>query len=120
MYIFPSGPFYSLEQLSGLFFRENRAAVMAFLASGPKNMGIRKELTTKGIYLSGDVIKLLGNELDNIQLTALGSLTHEGLLRGTAKQFLASIDGLTVLSQHEELNLILSLGPYTIEKRRFS
>ncbi len=107
----PDGNFFSLEQLNGLFFQMNKPAIMSYLLTEAPRGGIMRDLNTKSIYLSTDIVSGIGEETQNAQLGALAVFAREGKLSNSTS-FLSKVDGLTPLSHLDEINLVLNIAPY--------
>ncbi|KAJ3276183.1 hypothetical protein HDV01_005631 [Terramyces sp. JEL0728] len=112
IFTFPSGTFFTSDALNLLFFKT--ASVVRHLSS--IQSVVYQDVQTKTIYIPSEALKQIAETIGNLQLGALAKISADDVVKGGAKLFLSSLDGL-VLHTKSETTVQMTVSQYIPEQR---
>ncbi|KAJ3315109.1 hypothetical protein HDV04_004250 [Boothiomyces sp. JEL0838] len=112
IFTFPSGTYFTSDALNLLFFKT--ASVVRHLSSVQSI--VYQDVQTKTIYIPSEALKQIAETIGNLQLGALAKISADDVVKGGAKLFLSSLDGL-VLHTKNEATITMTVSQYIPEQR---
>jgi hypothetical protein len=119
IYLFPSGVYYSVEQIAGFFFAESKAKFYNFLTTEAPVEEICKDINTHSIYISYIVAGILGRKFENPLLRKLSTVTAEQVRSNHVKIVMEGTKNLALLNTPEESSIDMQIGAYNPDKTRY-